>query len=150
MMSNVAFSKAKNHPLKRIVLAAALALGVSFAAYASVADAPASAPSAPAHAASMYVSLLRKIADKDNTLYLLGSFHMLRSNDLPLSSDIDAAMHDAKTMMFELDMLAMTGPDMLAKMQGYQRIEDSKTMSGLLPVEAKSKLEVYVKGYRVV
>ena len=35
--------------------------------------------------------LLWKVSDADNSLYLLGSFHALRTGDYPLSKEDDAA-----------------------------------------------------------
>ena len=37
------------------------------------------------------VPLLWKVSDRDNTLYLLGSLHLLKPSDYPLSADVDAA-----------------------------------------------------------
>ena len=63
----------------------ALALALGLASPALVAQQPA-ATTAP-------VPLLWKACDADNCLYLLGSFHLLRSTDYPLSQDVDAACH---------------------------------------------------------
>ena len=35
------------------------------------------------------VPLLWKVSDADNSVYLLGSFHMLHGDDYPLSNDLD-------------------------------------------------------------
>lgn len=40
--------------------------------------------------------LLWKVSDKDNSIYLLGSFHLLKTDDYPLSSDIDTAFEDPR------------------------------------------------------
>jgi uncharacterized protein YbaP (TraB family) len=63
------------------------------------------------------VPLLWKVSDADNSLYLLGSFHMLKPDDYPLSADIDAAFEDAESLLFEIDPAAMTSPDTIAKFQ---------------------------------
>ena len=39
--------------------------------------------------------LLWKVSDGDNSLYLLGSFHLLREGDYPLAASTDAAFEDA-------------------------------------------------------
>ena len=65
--------------------------------------APAVYALAPAGAAAPTVSAsttrppLWKVSDKDNSLYLLGSFHLLKSSDYPLSQDVEAAFEDAET-----------------------------------------------------
>ena len=48
------------------------------------------------------VPLLWKVSDADNSVYLLGSFHMLEPRDYPLSPDVDAAFADAESVLFEL------------------------------------------------
>ena len=39
--------------------------------------------------------LLWKVSDADNAVYLLGSFHLLKPDDYPLSTDVNAAFADA-------------------------------------------------------
>ncbi|AKC88122.1 TraB/GumN family protein [Pseudoxanthomonas suwonensis] len=48
------------------------------------------------------VPLLWKVSDADNSVYLLGSFHLLSAGDYPLSADVDAAFADAEALLFEL------------------------------------------------
>ncbi|BCT93374.1 TraB/GumN family protein [Lysobacter helvus] len=72
-----------------LLLAAALPV---LAASPAKAPAPQSSP----------VPLLWKVSDANNSVYLLGSFHLLRKDDYPLSKDIDAALTDAESVMFEL------------------------------------------------
>lgn len=136
-------SKVKKHPMKSLVLlAAALALGLSVVGSAGAADAPAPAT---ATATSAHVPLLWKISDKDNSLYLLGSFHLLKPGDYPLSPDVDAAMQDAKSVMFEIDMDSFTTPAAQAAMMKYQMIGEGKTLSSVLPAETRQKLEAMLK-----
>ncbi len=136
-------SKVKKHPMKSLVLlAAALALGLPAIASAGAADAPAPAT---ATATSAHVPLLWKISDKDNSLYLLGSFHLLKPGDYPLSPDVDAAMQDAKSVMFEIDMDSFTTPAAQAAMMKYQMIGEGKTLSSVLPAETRQKLEAMLK-----
>ena len=47
------------------------------------------------------VPLLWKVSDADNDVYLLGSFHMLKPSDYPLSADVDSAFDDAWTSVRE-------------------------------------------------
>jgi uncharacterized protein len=137
-------SKAKKHSMKHLVLAAALALGLSTVASAGAADAPAPAPAATP-AASAHVPLLWKISDRDNSIYLLGSFHLLKPGDYPLSQDVDAAMQDAKSVMFEIDMDSAMTPTAQAAMMKYQMLGEGRTLSGVLPAETRQKLEAMLK-----
>lgn len=130
--------------LKTLALAITLTIGAAFSADAADAPAPTAQASAPAVTRS-HVPILWKISDQDNTLYLLGSFHLLRAGDPPLSPDIAAAMADAKSTMFELDMVSMMSPENLAKVQAYQKLQGDKPLSALLPVQTREKLEALLK-----
>ncbi|MBW8822732.1 MAG: TraB/GumN family protein [Xanthomonadales bacterium] len=48
------------------------------------------------------VPLLWKACDADNCVYILGSFHVLKASDYPLSNDIDAALAKASQVVFEI------------------------------------------------
>ena len=41
---------------------------------------------------------------RSNVVYLLGSIHLLRAEDLPLPTVIDTAYEDAEVLIMELDM----------------------------------------------
>jgi uncharacterized protein YbaP (TraB family) len=62
------------------------------------------------------VPLLWKISDQDNAIYLLGSFHLLRKSDYPLSADVEAAFADAEQVLFELDPRELEGANAAAVM----------------------------------
>ena len=137
-------SQAPRFSLKTLAVAVALTVAGSFSATAAPAPAPAVQAAAPAPARG-HVPILWKISDRDNTLYLLGSFHLLRPADLPLSPDIATAMDAAKTTMFELDMVSMLSPENLAKVQAYQKLQGDKPLSALLPAPTREKLEALLK-----
>ncbi len=87
------------------------------------------------------VPLLWKVSDADNSLYLLGSFHMLKPDDYPLSADVDAAFEDAESLLFEIDPAALTSPDTIAKFQRATAYDDGRTLSQVLPAATRDKLE---------
>lgn len=112
--------------LPTLLLSAFLAAGVT-AAHA--ADAPAKAPPVP---------LLWKVSDADNSLYLLGSFHMLRPGDYPLSADVDAAFADAEALVFEMPPEEMASPTLGVQMaQAALRADGTRLSSDLRPETAK-------------
>src|SRR5690606_19257109 len=74
-----------------------------------------SAP-APAAADTPPVPLLWKVSDADNSLYLLGSFHMLQPGDYPLSHDVDDAFGDAEEVLFEMSPAEMASPTLALEM----------------------------------
>ena len=58
----------------------------------------------PAAASGQNAGLLWQVEGRHNTVYLLGSVHMLRPGDFPLSPAIETAYQDAEVLVMELDM----------------------------------------------
>jgi len=120
----------------------ALAVGAASAAGATAAD-PASAEARASGAA--HTPLLWKVSDAkggpDSVLYLLGSIHVLKPSDYPLSQDIDAALDDAEHVVFEVEIASLSAPDNVAKMQQSMMAGDGKTLSARLSPEARTRLE---------
>jgi len=102
---------------------------------ASAADPAPGSPYAPP------VPLLWKVSDGDNALYLLGSFHLLKAGDYPLSVDVDHAFADAEKLVFEIPPEQLddpeTGPRFLAA-AGY---DDARNLSAVLPPRVHEKLQ---------
>jgi len=89
------------------------------------------------------VPLLWKVSDKDNAVYLLGSFHLLRPSDYPLSGDVDAAFADAERVLFELSPEEMRSPaGSQLMMQAAMRI-DGKTLQQDLDAATWTRLEAW-------
>lgn len=76
-----------------------------------------------------------------NTVYLLGSIHMLREQDHPLPTAIDLAYDDADVLIMELDMddLDSTATQRLFNESGVLR--DGTTLRDLLGEEAYLRAE---------
>lgn len=102
---------------------------------AAHADQPATAQATAQH------PLLWKVSDADNSVYLLGSFHLLKQADYPLPAEVDRAFDDSKTLLFEVDPAVMTSPDTSAKMQKYMAFDDGKSLSKVLPADTLKKLD---------
>ena len=60
------------------------------------------------------LSSLWAVESEHGTLFLLGSIHMLRSHDYPLSGAIEKAYAKSGTVVFETDLAAMSDPAMQA------------------------------------
>ena len=119
-----------------LALVAALALPAAFAATSIEQPAQAAAPAAqPAQH-----PLLWKVSDADNSIYLLGSFHLLKQDDYPLPKEIDAAFDDAESLLFEVDPREMTAPETMATIQKYAAYEEGKSLSSVLPKPTLDKL----------
>lgn len=120
------------HRLPSLALVAALALPAAFAEQQPQAATPAAAPARQA--------LLWKVSDADNSVYLLGSFHLLKQEDYPLPKEIDAAFDDAESLVFEVDPREMTAPETMATIQKYAAYDAGKSLSTVLPKTTHDKL----------
>lgn len=89
------------------------------------------------------VPLLWKVSDKDNAVYLLGSFHLLRPSDYPLSRDVAAAFDDAERLMFELSPEDMRSPALGQLMVQAALRTDGKTLQQDLDEATWAKFEAW-------
>ena len=101
-------------------------------------------------AAAAPVPLLWKVSDADNDVYLLGSFHLLKPSDYPLSADVDAALADAEHVMFELSPEEMTSPTLGMQMAQAAVRTDGTMLSASLPPEVGAKLAAWLEANRDV
>lgn len=77
-----------------------------------------------------------------NRIYLLGSVHMLRKEDHPLSSVIDAAYEDAESLFMEIDMDDIDAAATQALVTKLGVIHDDKTLRDLMGSEMYAKAEL--------
>ncbi len=87
--------------------------------------------------------LLWKVSDADNSIYLLGSFHLLKDSDYPLADSTYAALADAEQVVFELSPQEMNDPAMGQKMGAAARRTDGKTLQQSLPEDTWNQLSAY-------
>ena len=124
-------------PLSTLLLLGVVVAG--FSATQAAAHEPSAQPAiAPAQPPR---PLLWKVSDADNSLYLLGSFHLLKAQDYPLSRDIDAAFADAERLLFEIDPAEMNSPATAQAMLAAAAYSDDKTLSTVLPADTRAGLE---------
>lgn len=123
------------------LIAVSIAAAVSVAAVAADRTRPvvaaASAEPAPP------VPLLWKVSDADNEIYLLGSFHMLKPTDYPLSKDVDGAFEDAETVVFELSPEEMSSPALGMAMGQAALRRDGTMLDSELPAPVAEKLRAW-------
>lgn len=90
------------------------------------------------------VPLMWKVSDADNDLYLLGSFHMLKPGDYPLSADVDAAFDDAEALVFELSPQELQSPE-LGQAMGMAALRTDRTpLNSELPDATVAKLDAWL------
>lgn len=90
------------------------------------------------------VPLLWKVSDADNAVYVLGSFHLLKPDDYPLSKDVDEAFADAEQVVFEMAPEEMASPALGMKMgQAALRTDGTTLDSELAPAVAR-RLQAWI------
>ena len=87
--------------------------------------------------------LLWKVSDTDNSLYLLGSFHMLKADDYPLAKSTDVAFDDAEQLYFELSPEEMNNPALGQKMAQAAMLPHGKNLQQSVSAETWKKFEAY-------
>ena len=90
------------------------------------------------------VPLLWKVSDADNSIYLLGSFHLLKPGDYPLSKDIDAAFADAEELVFEVSPVEMGSPALGMSMAKAGVRTDGKGLKDDLSAATVKKLDAWL------
>ena len=122
-------------------LAAACVLAFAPLATPARADRPGAAK--PAASAAAPRAMLWKMSDKDNTVYLLGSFHLLKPGDYPLPTPIGTAFTDAERVVFELAPAEMRAPDVGTRMMAAGTLAPGADLKQLLGPKDWARLEVY-------
>nr|WP_315479828.1 TraB/GumN family protein [uncultured Rhodoferax sp.] len=74
------------------------------------------------------VPMLWKVSDADNSIYLLGAFHMLKASDYPLAPSVNAALADVQQVYFEVAPREMADPALPAKMVQAATRTDGTTL----------------------
>lgn len=90
------------------------------------------------------VPLLWKVSDHDNSLYLLGSFHLLKPDDYPLSRDVDAAFADADKVVFELPPEELGSPALAMRMGQAALRDDGTALDSELPEDTRQALAAWM------
>lgn len=93
--------------------------------------------------ASPPVPLLWKASDGDNAVYLLGSFHLLKPSDYPLSKDVDLALADAESVLFEISPAELQSPELAAGMMQAALRTDGTTLDEQVGPELAARLRTW-------
>lgn len=89
------------------------------------------------------VPLLWKISAGDRHLYLLGSFHLLRPGDYPLSGDVERAFAAADRLVFELPADEVASPELAARMAAAGRQPAGHRLQADLDAPTWTRLQAY-------
>lgn len=87
----------------------------------------------PVHAAETgHPVTLWEVSGANNSVYLLGSIHLLRPQDYPLPSALDAAYSDAEILIMEVDMDDLNPLATQAAFRTYGVLQDDRTLRDLM------------------
>jgi uncharacterized protein YbaP (TraB family) len=78
---------------------------------------------------------LWELHGKHNTVYLLGSIHVLRQSDYPLAPAVLEAYRDAKSLLMEVNLDEMSSEQVQAEMLGSATLPGGKTLPDVLGKE---------------
>jgi hypothetical protein len=94
------------------------------ACLAAIAACAGAKPSSPA---------IWRVSDADNSLYLMGSFHALKSSDYPLSKTVNDAYADAELLAFEIAPEQLQSPELASAMRQSASLPATQSLQGMLP-----------------
>lgn len=127
------------HALMSVLAVAAMALASPVPArQAEPAAAPARTPPVP---------LLWKVTGAQGSeVYLLGSFHLLKPDDYPLSPDVDRAFNAAQRLLFELSPEEMNSPALPSQMVQAAMRRDGRQLKDDLDPATWQRLQAWAAG----
>lgn len=96
---------------------------------------------APSHADSDRKPLLWRVSHGGATVYLLGSFHLLREQDYPLPTEVGDAFEDAESVVFEIAPSELERQDNPATLRRLARSADGLRLSQRLDPARLATLE---------
>jgi len=88
---------------------------------------------------------LWKVQGQQNTLYLLGSIHVLKKEDYPLPSVIEAAFTNAQIAAFETEIDQLEKPDVAMKLATKGRLPEGQTLREQLSPPVYSAFKDYAQ-----
>ncbi|MEP6633280.1 MAG: TraB/GumN family protein [Luteimonas sp.] len=120
------------------------ALAIASSALAAGVAPPRPVDRVVAQSATVPVPLLWKASSGEKTVYLLGSFHLLKSADYPLSPDVENAFADAESVVFELPPEEMASPTLGLQMAQAALRVDGTQLDSELPPQTAQKLREWL------
>ena len=83
---------------------------------------------------------LWEVKGKTNTVFLLGSLHLMKKDMYPLDAEIENAYKRADIVVFETDMAAMESPEFAMKLMAAATYPEGETLKKNLPEATYSLL----------
>ena len=88
---------------------------------------------------------LWKVEGKSNTVYLLGSVHLLKAENFPLAPPLEAAFSNAAVVVFETDIEKMEDPQLQMKMMAKAQLPEGETLKDHLSAETYTSFTSHLK-----
>src|SRR3984893_11843405 len=92
---------------------------------------------------------LWELHGKRNTVYLLGSIHVLRPSDYPLPPVVLQAYRDAKSVLMEVNLQEISSEQVQAEMLGSAVLPEGKTLPDVLGKERYGRAEALARAVGV-
>ena len=103
---------------------------------------------APAHADGALHSLW-ELHGRHNTVYLMGSIHVLRPGDYPLAPPMMAAYAGAKSLVMEVDLGELDSGDVQTEMLSSALLPQGKTLADVLGPQRHARAAALARGIGV-
>jgi len=88
---------------------------------------------------------LWELHGKHNTVYLLGSIHVLRPRDYPLAPALLDAYGKANAVLMEVNMEEIGSAEVQTEMLGSAMLPEGKTLSGILGAERYARADALAR-----
>lgn len=131
--------------MDRLPLAVSIALPLALALPSAPPFALRAAPAAEAAEAAAMAPIW-KISDADSTVFLAGSIHLLREEDLPIPAAFDRVYAEAEELVFEIDMAKMARPEAALEMRRLGSLPADETLADRFGPETMGRLRAYLAG----
>lgn len=86
-----------------------------------------------------------KISDDDSTVFLAGSVHLLREEDMPIPPVFDRVYDEAEELVFEIDMAVMSNPAMGTQIRRLGMLPEGQNLSDRLGPATMKRLRDYLE-----
>ena len=83
---------------------------------------------------------LWEVKGKSNTVFLLGSLHLMKKEMYPLDAAIETAYREARVVVFETDIAALESPEFAMKLMAQATYPEGETLKKNLPEATYSLL----------
>lgn len=90
-----------------------------------------------------------KVSNKDHSLYIGGTIHILTPDDYPLAKEYDVAYQAADKLVFETDMEAISSPEFGQKMMGKMMYSDGTTLDEVLKPDTYQSLVMHLSARQI-